>query len=107
MQQGLEKLKKLQDRLKHAALTDTSKIFNTARIEALELDNLMEVAYITAVSALVRKESRGAHSREDYPKRLDEEWLKHIVVGKDGVGFRPVNMQPKTVDKFIPKERVY
>lgn len=108
MQAGLQKLKQLQERLKHAALTDTSKVFNTARVEAMELENLMVVAYATAVSALARKESRGAHSREDYPKRDDEKWLKHILYrGHDEVGFRAVNMNPKLVDRFVPKDRTY
>ena len=105
---GLHKLEKLRERLKFAALKDDSKIFNTARVEALELDNLMEVAYVTAIAALTRKESRGAHSREDYPKRDDANWLKHIIVFPDGrVSFRPVNMKPLTMKPFEPKERVY
>lgn len=108
MLEGLKKLKELRERLKHAALTDTSQVFNTARIEALECDNLMEVAYVTAVAALTRKESRGAHSREDYPKRNDKDWLKHIICYADGqVAYRPVNMQPAKGEPFEPKERVY
>lgn len=105
---GVEKLKELHERLKHAYITDHSQVFNTARIEALELDNLMEIAIATAVSALTRKESRGAHSREDFPKRDDENWLKHILYFADGdVKFRAVNMQPKFIEPFKPKERVY
>lgn len=108
MMQGLEELKQLREKLKNAVLPDRSKIFNTARLQALELDNLMEVAYVTAVAALARKESRGAHSREDYPKRDDANWLKHIIVFADGrIGYRPVNMKPKSVDPLQPVERVY
>lgn len=108
MATGLKKLAQLRERLKHAALKDTSKVFNTSRIEALELDNLMEVAWVTAVAALTRQESRGAHSREDYPKRDDANWLKHIVCYEDGkTAFRPVNMQPHFVEPLKPVERVY
>jgi succinate dehydrogenase / fumarate reductase flavoprotein subunit len=108
MQEGLKKIEKLRERLQHASLADQSQIFNTARVEALELDNLMETAYTTALGALTRKESRGAHSREDYPKRDDKNWLKHLLVFNDGkIDYRPVNMKPKSVPPLEPMERVY
>lgn len=108
MIQGLEKLKKLREELSNGYLADKSQVFNTARIQALELDNLMEVAFVTAVAALTRKESRGAHSREDFPKRDDANWLKHLLVFSDGkVAFRPVNMTPHFVEPLQPMERVY
>lgn len=108
MKSGLEKIKVLRERLKHAALTDTSKIFNTARIEALEMDNLMEVAIATATLAEYRKESRGAHSRSDFPKRDDKHWIKHLIYFEDGsIKDRPVNIKPKFMDTMEPIERVY
>lgn len=108
MEKGIAKLRDLQERLKNASLTDTSQVFNTARIEALELDNLMMVALATALSADARQESRGAHAREDFPKRDDAKWLKHTLYFPDGrLIYREVNMKPVSVDPFIPKERVY
>ena len=69
---GWQELKEIRERLKHARLDDKSSDFNTQRIECLELDNLMETAYATAVAANFRTESRGAHSREDFPDRDDD-----------------------------------
>jgi succinate dehydrogenase / fumarate reductase flavoprotein subunit len=109
MEEGLVKLKAIGERVRNTRLADTSSAFNTARIEALELDNLFEVAYATAVSASERKESRGAHARNDFTERDDENWLKHSIYFplNQQVGKRDVNMQPKTVDTFVPKLRVY
>jgi succinate dehydrogenase / fumarate reductase flavoprotein subunit len=111
MAEGLKKLEVLNERLKHASMKDFSQVFNTTRVEALETENLMAVARATALSAVTRTESRGAHSREDYPKRDDANWIKHtLYVDDDKIGqidFRQVNMQPVTVPAFQPKERVY
>lgn len=111
MQHGLDKLNELNQRLQHASINDHSQVFNTTRIEALELDNLMEVARATALSAITRTESRGAHSREDYPQRDDVNWTKHSLYFSNEhygeMAFRPVNTQPLTVPAFQPKERVY
>ena len=109
MTEGYQKLCELRERLPDARLADQSKVFNTARIEALELENLFDVGFSIAVSALHRKESRGAHSRPDYPKRDDDHWMKHSLYFRDGdrMDYKPVRTKPLTVESFPPKERVY
>lgn len=95
MKEGFMKLEELKDRLNYASIKDKSECFNTARIEALELDNLMATAMATAHSANVRTESRGAHAREDYTERNDQEWLKHSLYFENNrISFRAVNMKP-------------
>jgi len=108
MKEGFEKLKKLQERLKSASIKDKSQIFNTSRIEALELDNLMATALATAHLANDRTESRGAHAREDFPNRDDAHWMKHSIIFADGeITFRPINMKPHEVEPIQPQERKY
>ncbi|WP_372613785.1 succinate dehydrogenase flavoprotein subunit [Halomonas sp.] len=109
MQKGVTQLAELRERIAGAYLPDKSNTFNTARVEALELDNLMEVAEATAIAALERKESRGAHSRYDYPDRDDVNWMKHSMYFplEKRLGKRDVNFAPRTVDMFEPKIRTY
>lgn len=109
MADGLKELGEIRERLQHARLDDKSSDFNTQRIECLELDNLMETAYSTAVAANFRTESRGAHSRFDYPDRDDENWLCHSVYRPqdDSMVKREVNMEPKLREAFPPKARSY
>ena len=106
MQSGFKKLQALQERLNKAVLKDKSKCFNTARIEVLELDNLMATALSTAYLANERTESRGAHARFDYPDRDDQNWLKHSIYFADGkIGSRPINMKPLEVDPIKLRAR--
>jgi len=109
MREGVEKVRALRERLNHAVIADHSSTFNTARVEAMELENLMDCAIATIRSALGREESRGAHSRIDFPERDDQHWLKHSLysLADDSLDYKPVRTQPNTVASFPPKERVY
>jgi succinate dehydrogenase / fumarate reductase flavoprotein subunit len=106
MKEGFKKLDELRERLNYASIQDKSECFNTARIEALELDNLMATAQATAHSAEIRTESRGAHARYDYPDRDDEHWLKHSLYFDDGrIAFRAVNMKPEGMEPITLRSR--
>ena len=109
MAEGLAELKEIRERLKFARLDDNRSDFNTQRIECLELDNLMETAYSTAVAANFRTESRGAHARFDFPDRDDENWLCHSVYTPESESMfkRKVNLEPKFREAFAPKARTY
>ncbi len=107
MQQALEKIRELKARFKHLHIDDRGKIFNTELLTAWELSNLLDLAEVTTVSALARKESRGAHSREDYPKRDDQNWLKHTLAWMRENGQIELRYKPVVITKYQPKERVY
>jgi len=109
MQEGIEKLKALRSRIEKVYLDDKSDTFNTARIEILELQNLFEVAEATAIAAEGRTESRGAHAREDFQERDDENWLCHSVYFPESksIGKRDVNFTPETREAFEPQVRTY
>jgi len=109
MRQGLEKIALIQEQMQYARLQDHSRTFNTTRIIALETQNLIDLGLSIAHSALQRQESRGAHSRPDYPKRDDQNWMKHTLYYQQDnkVAYKPVREQPLSVERFPPKERVY
>ena len=109
MQEGIKKLEELRARIGEAYLADKSMAFNTARLEALELDNLLEIAEATAYSAEGRRESRGAHARDDFQERDDENWLAHSIYSPETkqLSQRAVNFSPKTMDTMEPMIRKY
>ncbi|MGQ0512644.1 MAG: succinate dehydrogenase flavoprotein subunit [Betaproteobacteria bacterium] len=106
---GVERMKAVAARAARVFIQDKSKTFNTARVEALELDNLVETALSTIVSAEARKESRGAQARADFPERDDKNWMKHTLWYKEGnrLAYKPVHLKPLTVEAFEPKVRTY
>ncbi len=109
LKEGVKQIMELADRAQSVHLNDKSKVFNTARVEALELDNLVETAKATIVSAEARKESRGAHAHRDFPDRDDANWIKHSLYYTEGnrLDYKPVNMKPLTVESFEPKVRTF
>ncbi|CUT18083.1 Succinate dehydrogenase/ fumarate reductase [Candidatus Ichthyocystis hellenicum] len=106
---GVQKIMDLNSMVDNIAVHDKSAVFNTALVEALELQNMIEVAKSTMVSALLRQESRGAHARDDCPDRDDENWMKHSLYFSKGnrVSYKRVRSDPLTVDRFMPKPRVF
>ncbi|HQO16065.1 MAG TPA: succinate dehydrogenase flavoprotein subunit, partial [Methylotenera sp.] len=109
LSEGVGAIDAVAQRAQHISISDKSQVFNTARIEALELDNLMEVAVATMRTAHARLESRGAHAREDFAERDDANWLKHSLFYKqnNAISYKPVRLKPLTVESFEPKKRVY
>ncbi len=111
MNEGVDLIEALAVELKQARMDDSCRLFNTELVEALELENLMGLARVTAAGALARTESRGAHARDDFPDRDDENWMKHTLasIGENGVklDYKPVRTQPMTVASFPPKKRIY
>jgi succinate dehydrogenase / fumarate reductase flavoprotein subunit len=109
LSEGVRKVAEIEARVQRTAIQDRSRTFNTARVEALELDNLIETAKATVVSAEARRESRGAQARSDYPNRDDVNWLKHTLWYRSGnrLDYKPVNLAPISVEAFPPKARTY
>jgi succinate dehydrogenase / fumarate reductase flavoprotein subunit len=107
--EGVEKVRQIAARAERTEIKDKSQVFNTARVEALELDNLIEAARATMISAEARKESRGAHDRSDFPQRDDAKWMKHTLYYREGdrLEYKPVNLKPMSIESIAPKARVY
>jgi succinate dehydrogenase / fumarate reductase flavoprotein subunit len=107
MREAIAELRTLRDQYRAGLkLDDQGRVFNTDLMEAWELGCLLELAEVTATSAVARQESRGAHAREDFPKRNDEEWLKHTLCYKEGDDYR-LDYKPVVIGRYEPKERVY
>jgi succinate dehydrogenase / fumarate reductase, flavoprotein subunit len=106
---GVAKVKEVALRSERTFIHDKSKVFNTARVEALELENLVETAMATVVSAEARKETRGSQSRSDFPERDDQNWMKHTLWYKEGnrLDYKPVHVRPLSVETMEPKVRTY
>ena len=109
MDEGVERILEVTERAANIHLKDKSKVFNTALVEALEVSNLVEVAKATMISAAARKESRGAHAHSDFPNRDDQNWLKHTLFYSEGnrLDYKPVKMEPLTVESVPPKARTF
>lgn len=107
LKQAVEKVRELRERYKQVRVSDGGKIFNTELLNTWELGCLLDAALVTAVSALERKESRGAHAREDYPRRDDENWLKHTLAWLNEDGSVRLDYKPVVITQYAPKERVY
>ncbi len=109
LSEGVTKVLDLEQRVARTAIKDRGRVFNTARVEALELENMIETAKATVISAEARRESRGAQARSDYPERDAAHWLKHTLWFREGnrLDYKPVNLKPLSVDAFPPKTRSY
>jgi succinate dehydrogenase / fumarate reductase flavoprotein subunit len=107
IQDALAEVRELQQRYKNVAIEDHGQRFNTDLYEAWELGSLLDLAEATAASALAREESRGAHYREDYPKRDDVNWLKHTLVTRNADGSLKLSFKPVVITQWQPKERKY
>jgi len=109
LNEGVEQIEDLAKQAQDIYFKDKSKVFNTARVEALEIANMTEVARATIKSAANRTESRGAHALDDHPNRDDENWLKHTLWYSEGsrLEYKPVQMKPLTVESFPPKARTF
>jgi len=107
--EGVRKIAELAERAARVAIGDKSRIFNTARIEAIELSNLVATAQATIESAQARTESRGAHARDDFPQRDDANWIKHTLwyAGGPEPQYKPVHLKPLSVPTFEPKKRTF